>query len=147
MKPHALSLLLLLPQSAPCDHGVKGESVAVDLDAVGRAHQEAAKRFNVLVEKASVADALARPFDSGLPACRLRETRSVKVAPLPRELVGKIVGFGTEGDVKIVTKSKSLRDAGGGVLGSPELAARLGVRCVPAKVSVISEMEVEVVEE
>jgi len=147
MKRHALSLLLLLPQSTPCDHGVKGEAVAVDLDAVARAYKDAVKRFEVLVEKAAVADPLALPFDSGLPACRSRETRSVKVAPLPRELVGKTVGFGTEGDVKVVTKSKSLREAAGGVLGSPELASRLGVRCVPAKVKVISETEVEVAEE
>jgi hypothetical protein len=142
-----LSLLLFLSQSAPCDHGVKGETAAVDLDAVARSHKAAAKQFEVLVEKAAGGDPLALPFDAGLPACRSRETRRVKVAPLPRDLVGKVIGFGTEGEVKVVTKAKSLRDAAGGVLGSRELAGRLGVRCVPARVTARSETEVEIVEE
>ncbi len=147
MKP-ASSLLLLLAFT-PCDHGTRGESKAVDLDAVARAHKEAASLFTAAVERVAVSNPLDAPFDSGLPACRFRESRTIRVVAIPKELVGKRIHFGpvSKGDLWVVTKVKKLADATTGVLASAELASRLGVRCVPATVTVRSETEVDVVEE
>ncbi len=142
----SLLLLLVLP---PCDHGAKGESKPVDLAAVARAHKEAASLFTSAIERVAVSNPLDAPFDARLPACRVRESRTVKVAAVPRELVGKRIHFGpaSKGDLWVVTKTKKLADATTGVLASGELASRLGVRCVPATVTVKSQTEVDLVEE
>ena len=147
MKP-ASSLLLLLILT-PCDHGMKGESKPVELDAVARAHKEAASLFTAAIDRVAISNPLDAPFDAGLPACRFRESRTVRVAAVPKELVGKRIHFGpvSKGDLWVVTKTKKLADATTGVLASGELASRLGVRCVPATVTVKSETEVDVVEE
>ena len=147
MKP--VSSLLLLFILTPCDHGVKGESKPVDLDAVAKAHKEAASLFTAAIDRIAISNPLDAPFDSSLPACRVRESRTVKIAAIPRELVGKRIHFGpsSKGDLWVVTKVKKLADATTGVLATGELATRLGVRCVPATVTVKSETEVDVVEE
>ncbi len=149
MKPAVSVLALLLIQDPACDHGTKGDSKAVDFDAVAKAHRDAAKAFAVRVGKAAFADGLDQPFDSGLPACRVRETRKVKVEQIPAALVGKRITFGPEskGDLWVVTKAKRWRDLSSGVPASRELAARLGVRCVPVSVKVLSATEVEIAEE
>lgn len=149
MKHGSLLLALLLIQDAPCAHPARGAGVPVDLDLVARVHRDAKGAFRVAVEKAKFDDPLAGAFDSGLPACRRSGERSVRVDPLPRELVGKILRFGPVkgGDVWIVTRARRLSEAAGGVLASPELARRLGVRCAPATATVKSGTEVVVAEE
>lgn len=150
MKPGASLLALLTLLGSPCSHGDRGESRPVDLDRVAAAHRKAAKAFATAVEKIAVGDPLAKPFDSGLPSCRLRETRRITVDPLPPALVDRRFHFAataSKDEIWIPTRARQLRDVAGATLASPELAARLGVRCVPAVVIVRSEREVEIVEE
>jgi hypothetical protein len=149
MKPAVSLLALLLVQGAPCEHAIRGDTRPLDLNAVAKAHRDAASAFAVAVEQVAVGQPLDAPFDAGLPACRVREARRVKVAAVPKALVGKRVHFGPSpgGDVWVATKGRRLRDLLGGLLASTGLAVRLGVRCVPATVTVRSETEVDVVEE
>src|SRR5262245_60352646 len=139
MRIAAVSVLAILTRPAPCDHGVRGASLAVDLDRMEAACRDVARRLSVKLGPAQLGAPLDAPFESGLPACRFGGTRRVGVDPLPRELVGKVLHFGPRrsGDVWCFTRSERLRDAAGGVPASPELAARLAVRCAPARVTVL----------
>jgi len=147
MKPAGSALAaLLLFQQAPCEHPTRGETRAVDLDAVARAYRDVAKKLSFEVGRARIDEALAQPFASGLPACRGRARRVERVEEVPAELVGTSLHFGPrarDGVVHVVTEAKSLRDVAGAVLASPELASRLGVRCAPSTVRVRGAKEVE----
>jgi hypothetical protein len=142
----ALASLMLL-QPAPCDHPARGETKAVDLDAVARAYRDVAKKLTFEVERARIGDALAQPFESGLPACRGRTRRVERVEEVPAELVGTALHFGPrarDGAMHVVTEAKALKDVAGAVLASTELASRLGVRCAPSTVRVRAAKEVEI---
>jgi hypothetical protein len=135
MRTGSLVLLFLLsPQDRPerSERGTRGAAVPVDPARLERSYAEFA-----LVAARGEADpdvALDEPFDSGLPACRSRDVRSVKRA-VPPEMVGKTVLFAPSGEgIVFVTKAKRLRDAFGRLLATPEAIERFGVRCAPTTV-------------
>src|SRR5262245_10360199 len=128
MKAVSSALLLLLGQDAVCDHGTRGAARPVDLREVARIHQEVARDFNSL--------ALARTspfslpgFDSGLPHCRGRRTRTVRVESLPPDL--KPLYFAPAGSdapadsILVATRAQSVSDAA--LLAVPEVTNRFGV--------------------
>ena len=149
MKRATSLMAILWMQPAPCEHRGNGETLRVNLDRVADAYRDVAKRFRAVVEKVTLDDPLNTPFNSGLPSCAGGGVRRVNVETLPASLVGKTFYFGAEakGDLWIATRGRRLRDVTGAVLASPELAARLGLRCAPALVTIRSETEVDVVEE
>jgi hypothetical protein len=94
-----------------------------------------------------VPDVLQTPYDSGLPACRTRGSRTITVESLPEGLVGQALHFGPrakEGTIHLVTSAKSLREVVGGALATKELAARFGVRCASSTAQVVSATEVRI---
>ena len=148
MKPAASALLLaLLFQDPVCDHGTRGASRPVDLKEVSRVHAEAARAFDTY--RFDRPGSVTMPgFDSGLPHCRARTTRRVRVESLPPEL--KPLYFapaGTnapDGALLVVTRARSVADVT--IPADPELAARFGVRCAPTHVRPVSPTEVELTE-
>jgi hypothetical protein len=142
----SLLLFLLAAQEPACDHGARGASKPVDLASVGRAHVLAARAFTILVEGA--APAPPARFDSGLPHCRSRAIRRVRVDRLPEGM--KPLHFapaGTpppEGALPVATSARSISETL--LPAGSELAARFGVRCAPTLVKPVSREEVELVE-
>ena len=148
MKPAASAILLaLLVQEPVCDHGTRGASRPVDLEAVARIHAEAARAFDShrFDRPASVS---LPAFDAGLPYCRMRATRRVRVEPLPPEMKSLLfapAGTETPADaILVVTRARSMADIS--IPADPELAARFGVRCAPTFVRPLSATEVELTE-
>ncbi|MBI2930231.1 MAG: hypothetical protein HYY16_01150 [Planctomycetes bacterium] len=141
------ALLALLLQDSVCVHPTCGETRPIDLRAVHRAYREAARRITFEVDRVSLENALAAPYESGLPACRGRAGRVASVAPIPVEFIGQTLHFGPtarDGTTHVVTSTRSLRGVIGGVLATPELAARFEVRCAPSTVRVVSATEVRI---
>ncbi len=142
------SLLLLgLGQERVCDHGDHGEGRAIDLDAVVRAHRDAARALAAFPERVTYDDGLDAAWESGLPACHGRARRRVEVDELPDGLVGRTITFAErprEGTLHAITATRRLRDVVGGVLVTPELAERFGVRCAPSLVRIAGAKEVEI---
>ena len=142
----SLIFLVLVVQDPVCDHGIRGASRPVDLTAVGRAHALAAKAFILAVENAAAVPSLK--FDSGLPHCRGRSVRRLRVDRLPEGM--KTLHFapaGTpppEGALPVATSVRSVSEAF--LTAAPELAARFGIRCAPTLVKPLSPEEVELVE-
>src|SRR5262245_49404765 len=87
-------------------------------------------------------------FDSGLPACRSRATRRMRVDELPPEM--KPLYFASEGSdvppgsLHVTTRSRSIRDVA--IPADRELTAHFGVRCAPTLVKPVSPVEVELME-
>lgn len=140
-------LLALLVQDPACDHGNRGACRPVDLKAVALVHREAARVFDSF--------AFDRPgptarqgFDSGLPYCRARGTRRIRVETLPPEiqpLYFAPAGSATPpGAILVVTRARSIADVS--IPADPELAARFGVRCAPTHVRPVSSTEVDLAE-
>jgi len=140
-------LLALLVQEPVCDHGTRGASRSIDLEAVARIHAEAVRAFNAFYFDRPGFISLPG-FDSGLPNCRARATRRVRVEPLPPEM--KPLYFAPAGTVVpgdallVVTRARSVADVS--IPADPELAARFGVRCAPTFVRPVSPAEVELTE-
>lgn len=133
-----------------CRHGAAGETRPVSLAAVEKAQEDITRRFSEAFGAVGALDP-AGPFDSGLPACTGRRTRRVR-ARLPAELVGRTFAFAPEGrfpeaDVRVAASCRRLLEVEADALADPELAGRLGVRCVPTLVRVQSEEELELVED
>lgn len=148
MKPAASAILVaLLVQEPVCDHGTRGAHRAVDLEAIARIHAEAARAFGAFAFDRSDSVSWAR-FDSGLPQCRLRATRRVRVEPLPPEMKPLFfapAGTETPADaILVVTRARSIADMS--IPADKELSARFGVRCAPTHVRPLSPTEVELTE-
>ena len=148
MKPAASAILLaLLVQDPVCDHGIRGASRQVDLEAVSRIHAEAARAFDAFTFDRPGSVSWAR-FDSGLPQCRMRATRRVRVEPLPPEMKPLFfapAGAETPADaILVVTRARTISDIS--IPADPEMAARFGVRCAPTFVRPLSPTEVELTE-
>lgn len=148
MKPVASALLLsLLVQDPVCDHGSRGATRPVDLKEVERLHQEAARAFESL-SFPSAPDFSWPSFDSGLPACRSRAVRRLRVETLPPEMKPLLfapAGSETPSEViRVATRARSIAEAS--IPADKELAARFGVRCWPSLVRPVTSSEVEITE-
>ena len=148
MKPAGSAILaLLLVQDPVCDHGSRGAAHPVDLKAVARLHSELAREFDQFVSPPPGRFSIPA-FDSGLPACRSRSTRRVKVDPLPSEM--KPLYFAPAGGavpadaLLVVTRARSVLDVS--LPADRELAARFGVRCAPTFVRPVASGQVELTE-
>lgn len=142
--------LLLAGEETVCVHPAAGASRRVSLDAVGKAQESVRKALAFTADKAARLS-LDTSFQSGLPACRRRETRVLR-APMPRELVGKSIAFAPadrlpRADFRVATSARRIVDAEADALAHPALVDRLGVRCEPTLVRVRSEVELELVED
>jgi hypothetical protein len=140
-------LAALVAQDPMCDHGSRGPSRPIDLREVERIHDEMRRAFDSL--GAVRGDDFKLPsFDSGLPSCRARSVRRVRVEPLPPEmkpLYFAPAGHEAPGDALLVaTQARSVADAA--LLADKELAARFGVRCSPSFVRLLTPSEIEITE-
>lgn len=136
-------------EDAPCAHAGAGETQAVSLDQVGKAQAEVRNRLTLAWDKSARISA-AGSYDSGLPACRARQSVRRKTR-LPRELIGKSIAFApsdrmVEADVRVATSARRLAELRADALADPKLIQRLGVRCAPTLVRALSEVELELVE-
>lgn len=140
---------LALQSGTVCVHPPAGATRRVSLDEVRKAQADVKAKLAWAVEKAGRLP-VDGPYDSGLPACRGRRTRTVR-AQLPREFVGKTIAFApserlAEADFRVATSARKLSEIRADALADPALAERLGVRCAPSLVTVVSEVELELVE-
>jgi hypothetical protein len=142
--------LLCLPWDGEiCTHPTRGESRAVSLEAVGRAQDDVKRRLSLSWDKSLRINA-ETPFDSGLPACGLRQTRRIRTT-LPADIVGKTIAFAPgdrlpAADVRVATSARRIFDVQADALADRTLTERLGVRCAPTLVRALSEVELELVE-
>ncbi len=154
MNVKALALLAVCLLSSPrpervCRHGRQGNAVPVSLARAERAREDLARELSRAWNLEGRLSA-GSPWDSGLPACARREVRRVS-ARMPASLVGKTLGFGPEGrmpaaEIRVATRVRTLASADGDALADPAFAARFGVRCWPVRVRVVSEVELELLE-
>ena len=155
MKRYGLWVLLPLcmastnSEDSPCVHPGSGESRAISLDQAAKAQETLRNRLAMSWEK-SLKLTTDAAFDSGLPACKGRETRRLS-SRLPSDLVGRSIAFGPaeripQSDVRVATSARRISDLRADALADPKLIQRLGVRCAPTVVCVISEVEVELLE-
>jgi hypothetical protein len=140
---------LSVPRETICVHPTAGESRRVSLEEVGKAQAAVKEKFVGAFEMAGTLS-VDTPFDSGLPACGLRSTRSVRT-DVPRELVGKTIGFGPadrlpDADIRVATSARKLTEIQADGMADPALVERLSVRCAPTIVRAVSEVELELVE-
>ena len=137
-------------QDAPvCLHPTRGDNKAVSLDAVAKAQEEVKRHLAMTWEKSTKLSA-DMPFDSGLPACGMRQTRRVRTT-VPPDLVGKTIAFAPadrlpKADVRVATSARRILDVHADALADRTLVERIGVRCAPTLVRAISEVEFELVE-
>ena len=134
---------------AVCRHATRGGTRRVDLAGVRRAQASIREAFALSAKKAEKVS-LDGPYESGLPACRARAIRRAAVAT-PPDLAGKTLAFAPEGrfpaaDLRVATSARRVREVDADALADPALAARLGVRCSPTLVRILSEVELELVE-
>jgi hypothetical protein len=150
MNPRWLFLALLGilcgEDESVCVHPSVGETRRISLDDVRRAQEAVRARLAWAVAKAGKVS-LDTPFDSGLPACRARQRRTLRTE-VPRELVGKTIGLGPSGripraDFRAATSARSLSDVDAELLADRALTERLGVRCSPTRVTFRTEGEIE----
>jgi hypothetical protein len=132
-----------------CRHASSGSTCHVSTDGVAGAQEALRAELAWTIERASRVS-LDAPYDSGLPACRARGRRAVRVE-LPRALVGKTIAFAAQdrmprADLRVASSARTIAAADADALADPAFAARLGVRCVPTLVTVRSESELELVE-
>jgi hypothetical protein len=148
MKPAGSAILaLLLLQDPVCDHGSRGASRPVDLAAVARLHSELAREAGSFASPPPEGGSIPG-FDSGLPSCRARTTRRMRVESLPPDMkplyfapAGRRV---PEGALHVVTRARSLADVS--LPADRELSARFGVRCAPTLVLPVTATTVELTE-
>lgn len=136
-------------EDSRCEHPARGESKAINLDAVAKAQDEVKRRLAMSWEKSAKLTA-DTPFDSGLPACGARQTRRIRTT-VPAELVGKTIAFAPAdrlpaADVRVATSARRIIDVHADALGEPRLSERLGVRCTPTLIRALSEVDLELVE-
>jgi hypothetical protein len=143
----AMLLALAVQDEDVCDHGTRGASRPVDLRQVARLHAEMTRSFKSLSVRPPATFSFPA-FDSGLPACRSRTSRRVRVASLPAEM--KPLLFAPEGTrvppghVHVTTRARSLKDVS--APADRELVERFGVRCVPTVVRPVRDEEADLIE-
>jgi len=147
--PLLLCVLSSTAEDAPCTHAGAGETHAVSLDQVGKAQADVRNRLAMAWDKSARISA-AGSYDSGLPACRARQSVRLKTR-LPRELAGKTIAFAAsdrmpEADVRVATSAARIAELHADALADPKLIQRLGIRCTPTLVRALSEVELELVE-
>lgn len=137
-------LIFLLVQDTDdrCEHGTRGSAAAIRIERIEKSYLDFAVRVSEWSGSLDPKLALDEPWDSGLPACKSRQTRHVKRA-IPPGMVGKTLVFGPEGD--FVTKVKRRRDLFGKLMATPDVTVRFDVRCVPTTVQVKKD-ELELLE-
>lgn len=145
----AVCLLSSSPAERVCRHARRGAAAPVSLARAERAREDLARELSRAWNLEGKLSA-GLPWDSGLPACARRDVRRVATR-VPVSLVGKTLGFGPEGrgpaaDIRVATRVKTLASADSDALADPAFAARLGVRCWPVRVRVLSEVELELLE-
>lgn len=133
-----------------CRHPLRGSAARVSLDRVKRGQREIAGAMAFAVDRVRRLDP-AGPFESGLPACR-RRTRRIVPDSIPRKLVGKTIAFAPsermpEADMRVATSAKRLDPGEMDALADERLVRRLHVRCTPTLVRVVSEVELELLED
>jgi hypothetical protein len=149
----------------------KGASERLDLGALAREYARFKAAFAGVVEKSN-ASALAMlddGYDAGLPACRGRGVRGMKLgATLPERFSGQKLAFVAVNGGRLELASAIADDAAAGILvvkttklralgeassnagrtlsaGTKELAASVGVKCYPTWVEIKpNRQEVEV---
>ncbi|HEY3225700.1 MAG TPA: hypothetical protein VGK61_01735 [Planctomycetota bacterium] len=143
----SLLLVAFVVQEPVCEHPTRGESRPVDLGAVARVHAQVERTFEDLQQDRAV-PYLPSTFDSGLPACRTRGKRRIRVQTLPAEMRPLLFAPAETrtppGAILIATRARSIADIA--IPADPELAARFGVRCAPTLVRPVGPEEVELVE-
>src|SRR6185295_17100889 len=87
----AICLACASQDGAVCLHPTRGDSKPVSLDTVGKAQEDVKRHLAITWEK-STKLSTDMPFDSGLPACGMRQTRRVRTT-VPPDLVGKTIAF------------------------------------------------------
>jgi hypothetical protein len=133
-----------------CRHPSRGASRPVSLERAARARADLAESIRS-AWKAPRAAARPGDWDSGLPACPLRAVRRV-AASFPGALAGTTIGFGPAGsgpaaDLRVATHLEAADWTRVDALADPALVARLGVRCWPTLARIVSEAELELVED
>src|SRR5262249_7168650 len=136
-------------EESVCVHASRGDSRAVSLEAVSRA-QDGIKQHLAMTWDQTMKLSTETPFESGLPACTMRQTRRVRTA-VPPDLVGKTIAFAPadrlpQADVQVATSARRIIDIHADALADRPLVERLEVRCAPTLVRAISEVELELVE-
>lgn len=151
LKPLALLLLcaLLAEEETVCAHRGAGSTRKVSLEEVRRAQSAVKDKLRIAWQGAGRLT-IDSPFESGLPACPRRVTRTLG-SQLPRELVGKTIAFARadrmpRADFRVATSAKKIAGIEADALADRRLTERLGVRCAPTLVRVKSEVELELVE-
>jgi hypothetical protein len=137
------------PSGSVCWHAGTGESRRVTLGEARRAQDDIRTHLAWAAEKVA-RTSIDAPYDSGLPACPRRERRVLR-GSFARELAGRTLGFGPSGripaaDLRVASSVRRLIDVEADALADRGLAERLGVRCVPTVVRIVSEVELELVE-
>jgi len=147
-----------------CDHGTRGSSHRVDLDAVTGSlkRAEAALRFSM--PNGAVGGDLDEKRGADLPACRSRRRTTIRLeSPAPKAAVGTklvfrspdalqnerlpkraaVVLVGSSSLSKIIRVSADLKGKAdlGVYVASPELLKAFGVECHPAVVTFSSETD------
>ena len=150
----AVLIALCLLCSAPADvahvHPSRGRTAPVSMERVRRARKDVETRFAAAIDRAGASRA-DRSFEAELPACVARRTRRVKTEA-PAALVGRSISFAPEGrfaaaDLRVATSARSLAALEADALADRALSERLDVRCRPTLVRVLSEVELELVED
>jgi hypothetical protein len=147
MKAASAALLLLLGQDAVCDHGTRGPARPVDLREAARIQDEVVRGFTA-PSLPRMSQAPLPSFDSGLPSCRARRTRTVRVASLPPDL--KPLYFAPAGTevpaeaILVASRARTVADAP--LLAVREVTERFGIRCAPTWVRRVGPDEVELAE-
>lgn len=144
-----LALALLAEEESVCVHPSTGETRRLSLESARKAQKAVTEKLRFAWEDAGKLS-FDRSFESGLPSCPRRETRSVR-GRFPSELAGKTIAFARadrmpKADFRVATHVHRLIDAQVDGLADPALQQALGVRCFPTRVRVISEVELELVE-
>lgn len=145
----AVCLLCAAPQDSLCLHPDRGDSRPAALDHVASAQEDLKRKMANAWDRAPRLAAEA-PFESGLPACRVRQTRRIRTT-MPADLVGKTILFAPAdrlgaADVRVATSARRIAEIQADALADPRLIDRLGVRCSPTRVRATSEVELELVE-
>jgi len=132
-----------------CTHASRGACRPVSLEKVEQGQSDVKRLFTATWDKAAKVTP-DTPFDSGLPACTVRQTRRLRTQ-LPPQLVGKTFAFARgdrlpRADVRVATSARRIGDLDAEALADRRLIERLGVRCAPTLVRGVSEVEIELVE-
>ena len=144
-----IGLACAWPGESVCQHSARGQSHPMSLEEVEKGQERVKRQLTATWEKSTKLSVDA-PFDSGLPACVSRQSRRIQTT-LPPQLVGKTIAFARAdrfppADLRVATSARRIIDIDVDALADRRLVERLGVRCAPTLVRVVSEGELELLE-